>query len=517
MADKITADSVAASIEPIVEYRDISKRFGTSVVLDGIRLSLYPGRVTALMGENGAGKSTMLGILAGLLAPSQGTIAVDGKTVVEYSPNAGQARGIEIVTQELSLVPHLTVAENIFLGRELTGWGRMGGFLQSSHMLKEAQDAINEFDIPVSASDRIEQISLSYAQIVEIIRAWHRRPRILLLDEPTSSLTRNETRHLFEIVKRLRTAGTAVVFTTHKMDEVEQMADDIAVLRDGQITLTAPIEKLSSNEIISAMVGRELAEQHLELPEVTASKPALAVSGYATRQPDEEYETGFAFSVRPGEIVGLAGIAGSGRTAFFKSVYGLHPARTGEVVMGGQNYDNRSPSASLKRGLIYIPENRKEAGLVLSLDIAQNTILSNLTRFTGPGGWVRRGREENISREALESLRTKYGGARTSVASLSGGNQQKVLVARCLIADSPQVLLLDEPTRGIDVGAKADIYEIIVDLAQRGIAIVVSSSELPELMTLSHRIAVFREGALCQTFERHEFDEKEIVRAAIGA
>ncbi|REC96441.1 sugar ABC transporter ATP-binding protein [Kushneria indalinina] len=516
MAKNVEYKSSDAAVA-VVEYRDISKRFGTSVVLDEINLSLYPGRVMALMGENGAGKSTMLSILAGLLAPSQGAIVVDGEEITEYSPSAGQASGIEIVTQELSLVPHLTVANNIFLGRELTQGARTGGFLKSSRMTQEAQAAIDEFDIPIAADDRIEQISLSYAQIVEIIRAWHRRPRVLLLDEPTSSLTRNETRHLFEIVRRLRDAGTSVVFTTHKMDEVEQMADDIAVLRDGKITLTAPIERLSSNEIISAMVGRELAEQQLDLPPIKETDPVLSVSNYATRQTSEGHEGVFDFSVRPGEIVGLAGIAGSGRTAFFKSVYGLHTARTGDVKLARQPYTKRSPSNSLKRGLIYIPENRKEAGLVLSLDIAQNTILSNLARFTGPGGWIRRGQEENVSREALESLHTKYFGARTPVAALSGGNQQKAMVARCLIADDPQVLLLDEPTRGIDVGAKADIYAIIVDLARHGIAIVVSSSELPELMTLSHRIAVFRDGAICQSLERDAFDEKEIVRAAIGA
>lgn len=506
------------AMNPVVlECRDIGKQFGTAVVLDGINLSLRAGRVTALMGENGAGKSTLLNILAGLMGPSGGEVRIGGDLIKEFTPTAGQARGVEIVTQELALVPHLTVADNIFLGRELTGGAKTGGFLKSRRMMQAAQAAIDDFGIPIAADDRIEQISLSYAQIVEIIRAYHRGPHILLLDEPTSSLTQNETQHLFNIVRRLRASGTAVVFTTHKMNEVEQMADDIAVLRDGRITLTASTDEISSTEVINAMVGRELAEQRLDLPEITDADLVLAVSGYVTRRTDEAAGETFDFDVRSGEIVGLAGIAGAGRSAFLKSVYGLHGARAGSVCMAGEPYESRSPSASLARGLMYIPEDRKDAGLVLSLDIAENAVLANLRKFSGFGTWIKRGEEDRLTRAALEALRAKYAGTRTSVAELSGGNQQKAMVARCLIADQPRVLLLDEPTRGIDVGAKADIYEIIVELAREGVAIVVASSELPELMTLAHRISVFKDGAIQRTFERADFDEAAIVRAAIGA
>ncbi|MGB7756840.1 MAG: sugar ABC transporter ATP-binding protein [Salinisphaera sp.] len=501
----------------ILECVGIGKRFGTTTVLNRIDLTLQAGRVTALMGENGAGKSTLLNIIAGLIAPSTGELRVDGEPVREFTPSAGQAHGIQIVTQELSLVPHLTVADNIFLGRELTAGSKHIGFLQARRMFDEAQAAIDAFGVPINARDRVEQISLSYAQIVEIIRAYHRRPRILLLDEPTSSLTSNETRHLFDIVDKLRNDGTTVVFTTHKMDEVEQMADDISVLRDGEITLTAAARDLSSAEVVNAMVGRKLAEQRLVLPEIEGAAPALAVEGYATREADGDSGHTFDFAVRPGEIVGLAGIAGAGRTAFLKSVYGLHAARCGQVRLGDAEYDHRSPSRSLARGLIYIPESRKEAGLVMSQGIAANAILANLGRFSGFAGWLKTGREHDLTREALEALRTKYESTRSSVAQLSGGNQQKALVARCLIADDPKVLLLDEPTRGIDVGAKADIYEIIVELARQGVAIVVSSSELPELMTLAHRIAVFKDGFIARTFERDDFREADIVRTAIGA
>ncbi|KEZ77784.1 sugar ABC transporter ATP-binding protein [Salinisphaera hydrothermalis] len=503
--------------EPILECLEIGKRFGTTPVLSRIDLRLQIGRVTALMGENGAGKSTLLNIIAGLIAPTTGELRIDGEPVREFTPSAGQAHGIQIVTQELSLVPHLTVADNIFLGRELTAGSKHVGYLQSRRMFDEAQAAIDAFGVPINARDRVEQISLSYAQIVEIIRAYHRRPRILLLDEPTSSLTSNETQHLFDIVDKLRADGTTVVFTTHKMDEVERMADDIAVLRDGEITLKAAARDLSSAEVVNAMVGRKLAEQRLVLPEVADVPPVLAVEHYATRAADGGADTAFDFAIRPGEIIGLAGIAGAGRTAFLKSVYGLHPARQGRVRLAGADYADRSPSRSLARGLIYIPESRKEAGLVLSQGIAANAILANLGRFSGIAGWLKTSREHDVTREALEALRTKYESTRASVAQLSGGNQQKALVARCLIADDPKVLLLDEPTRGIDVGAKADIYEIIVELARHGVAIVVSSSELPELMTLSHRIAVFKDGFIARTFERDAFQEADIVRTAIGA
>ena len=510
-ADNPTTDEV------VLECRNIGKHFGSAIVLDGIDLSLRAGRVTALMGENGAGKSTLLNILAGLIGPSSGEVRIGGDLVTVFTPAAGQARGVEIVTQELSLIPHLTVADNIFLGRELTGGVKTGGFLKSRRMRQAAQAAIDDFGIPIAAGERIEQISLSYAQIVEIIRAYHRDPPILLLDEPTSSLTQNETQHLFNIVRRLREAGTAVVFTTHKMNEVEHMADDIAVLRDGRITLTATADEISSTEVINAMVGRELAEQRLDLPEITAADPVLSVSDYVTRRADDTASPTFGLAVRPGEIVGLAGIAGAGRSAFLKSVYGLHRARAGTVALNGEPYESRSPSRSLARGLMYIPEDRKDAGLVLSLDIAENAVLANLGRFSGFGTWIKRGEEDRLCRAALEALRTKHAGTRTAVAELSGGNQQKAMVARCLIADEPRVLLLDEPTRGIDVGAKADIYEIIVELARQGIAIVIASSELPELMTLSHRVAVFADGTVRRTFERADFDEAAIVRAAIGA
>ncbi|HET7313420.1 sugar ABC transporter ATP-binding protein [Salinisphaera sp.] len=510
------AARVKAMTANILECVEIGKRFGTTAVLNRIDLALQAGRVTALMGENGAGKSTLLNIIAGLIAPSTGELRIDGDIVREFTPSAGQAHGIQIVTQELSLVPHLTVADNIFLGRELAAGSKRIGYLQSRRMFGEAQAAIDAFGVPIDARARVEQISLSYAQIVEIIRAYHRRPRILLLDEPTSSLTSNETRHLFDIVDKLRRDGTTVVFTTHKMDEVEQMADDIAVLRDGDITLTAAARDLSSADVVDAMVGRKLAEQRLVLPDIEADVPVLAVEGYATRDADGDAGHSFDFAVRPGEIVGLAGIAGAGRTAFLKSVYGLHSARRGHVHLAGDDYAERSPSRSLARGLMYIPESRKESGLVMSQGIAANAILANLGRFSGLAGWLKTSREHHLTREALETLRTKYESTRASVAQLSGGNQQKTLVARCLIADDPAVLLLDEPTRGIDVGAKADIYEIIVELAGQGVAIVMSSSELPELMTLSHRIAVFKDGFIARVFERNQFREADIVRTAIG-
>jgi len=501
-----------------VECHEVKKAFNVTTVLDNVNLSLETGNVIALVGENGAGKSTLLNIVAGLLPPSGGELRLFGETVEQFSPTHARHRGVQIVTQELSLVPELAVWENIFLGREYAQGPGLFGYVNAARMIREAQTALDEFGIRISAREKVKNLSLSYAQIVEIVKAINCRPRVLLLDEPTSSLTDAETEHLFAVVKRLKKNRITVIFTTHKMNEIQRMADEIVVLRDGAITLTAHAGDITPDEIVRAMVGRELSQHRVELPAVDpAATPCLRVSAYSTRRNTTDPQQCITLDLHPGEVVGLAGIAGAGRTSFLESIYGIRAPVQGEVFLDGIPYEQRTPSRSIKKGIAYVPEDRKASGLVLSMGVGENATLAKLSHFVSRLGFVSGGREGAAAEEALYQLRTKYQSRNTEVANLSGGNQQKVLVSRWLIADEPKVILLDEPTRGIDVGAKADMYDLIAALASRGVAVFVASSELPELMLLCHRIAVFREGTLKCIFEREEFSEEAIVKAAIGA
>lgn len=512
------AEQALLDNEFVLECDGIGKTFETNPVLEEVGMTLTRGRVVALVGENGAGKSTLLNILGGLLEPTTGTLNIGGERITEFDPSVAQANGVQVVTQELSLIPALTVYENIFLGRELTRGKSWFRYIDSKTATERAQQAIDSFGINIRVNQKIEDISLSYAQIVEIVRAVDCQPSILLLDEPTSSLTETETEYLYDIVDKLRAVNTTVVFTTHKMNEIERMADDIVVLRDGLITLTAPASTLTSNEIVNAMVGRKLASQQLELPKFNTQSPVLQVRDYAIRAPASKIEEAPTFNLTayPGQIIGLAGIAGAGRSAFLKSLYGIHKPQQGEVFIGEETYDNRSPKRSLTRGVIYVPEDRKLSGLVLPMSICRNATLANLEQFSTLGGLIRQGNERSVALDALQNLRTKYTSLNEEVMQLSGGNQQKTLFTRCLVEEEPKLLLLDEPTRGIDVGAKADIYRLIIELANTGIAIVIASSELPELMTLCHQISVFKDGQMKKTFNKNEFEEKSILRVAIG-
>mgnify|MGYP000271024522 CR=1 FL=1 len=504
----------AQDMAPAVDCRAVRKVFNTTTVLDDVTMTVGRGKVVALVGENGAGKSTLLKIVAGLHPPSGGELSILGEAVTTFKPTEAQARGVQIVTQELSLVPELAVWENIFLGRLRCRGPGLLGLIDSRRMIREAQEALDAFGVAISARARLSSISLSYAQIVEIVKAVHCKPQVLLLDEPTSSLTDSETERLFAIVEKLKAAGITVIFTTHKMNEIQRMSEEIVVLRDGRITLTARTGEITPDQVVEAMVGRELSHQKIAIPTVDpAAPPRLSVRGYSTRAGSD---ADIALELRPGEILGLAGIAGAGRTSFLESLFGIRPPVRGEVLIDGAAYEKRGPSRSIKLGMAFVPEDRKSAGLVLSMSVGQNASLAKLEQFTGPMGLVR-GREEGLAAEtALLALHTKFQSRRMEVQLLSGGNQQKVLVSRWLISDRPRLVLLDEPTRGIDVGAKADMYDLIADFASEGAAVIVSSSELPELMLLCHRIAVFQEGTLKNVFVRGSFSEAAIVKAAIG-
>ncbi|UNC16506.1 sugar ABC transporter ATP-binding protein (plasmid) [Acidiphilium multivorum] len=492
----------------------LGKRFGHTDVLTNVTLSAAKGRALALMGENGAGKSTLLGIFAGLLTPSSGGVFVHGEAVENFTPTEAQRRGVQIVTQELSLVPALTVWENIHLGRELCLGGWEHGVLDRRHMRKRTAELLDSFGLNISPDTRIDDLSLSHAQVVEILKIYNRKPEILLLDEPTSALTEGETRSLFKLIHQMKSAGTSIVFTTHKMNEIGQIGDDVVVLRDGRITLNGQVDKTPTDEIVRAMVGRELSTIDLQLHQPNYDARIVFESRNLITTKDKV--EGVSLTCRAGEILGLAGIAGAGRTAFMECVFGIGGHFGGDVIINGQTYSGRRPGRSIAAGVAYVPQDRKSTGLVLAQDVVTNTSLTQLNAFCTPLGIVRRGVERERSEKSLTALRTRYHDLGQEVGELSGGNQQKVLLSRWLISDQPEVLLLNEPTRGIDVGAKVDIYRIIATLAERGVAVIVSSSELPELMLLCHAVAVFRNGVPQRIFSRGEFSEEDIIRVAIG-
>lgn len=512
--ERETAAMPVGSAPAVLRCAELGKRFGQTAVLTDVTLSAAKGRALALMGENGAGKSTLLGIFAGLLAPSSGRVFVHGEPVTHFTPVEAQRRGVQIVTQELSLVPGLTVWENIHLGRELCLGGWEHGVLDRRRMRKRAAALLDSFGLDISPDARIDDLSLSHAQVVEILKIHSRAPEILLLDEPTSALTEGETRSLFKLIRQMKAAGTTIVFTTHKMNEIGQIGDDVVVLRDGRITLYGQVDQTPTDEIVSAMVGRELSAIDLHLHE--PAKDARIVFEARNLVTARDQSEGVSLTCRAGEILGLAGIAGAGRTAFMECVFGLGRSFGGDVVINGRVYAGRRPGRSIAAGVAYVPQDRKSAGLVLAQDVVANTSLAQLGAFCAPLGFVRRGEERERSETSLASLRTRYHDLGQEVGELSGGNQQKVLLSRWLVADQPAVLMLNEPTRGIDVGAKADIYRIIAALAERGVAVIVSSSELPELMLLCHAIAVFRNGVPRRTFSRAGFSEEDIIRVAIG-
>lgn len=500
-----------------LECSGIAKDYGAGPVLQDVNLSVKAGAVTALVGENGAGKSTLLSIFAGLIPASAGTVKVFGREIDAYSPTIAQLHGIRIVAQELMLMPDLQVWENITLGRTSERRNRLGvRVIDRDRMVGDAARLIEDFGVPMDPQEYLRNLSLSYAQVVEVLKAIHADPLVLLLDEPTSALTESEVEKLFRLVRNLKTAGTTVVFTSHKLQEVEDLADEVVVLRDGRITLSGYAGDFSRDQVIRSMIGRSLENVHFARPKVQRSSvPRLQVDRLRVYESSPELD----LVAYPGEIVGIAGIAGAGRSSILQCVAAVRRAAGGSVLVDGARVQLRRPHDAIKLGIGYVPEDRKVDGLLPDMSIVSNVSLPLLQHYvSGPVGMISAGAETADTLAALRALNTDHGTEQTPARRLSGGNQQKLLFGRWMIQEAPRLLLLDEPTRGIDVGAKAELYEHIARVAEQGVTVLVASSELPELMLLSHRILVLRDGAVAAEFrvEDREYSEEEIVRAAIG-
>lgn len=501
---------------PKLEARGIVKRFPGVLALDGAEIRLRPGRLNALMGENGAGKSTLMNILAGVFPPDAGEVLLDGQPVHFRTPLEAQQAGIAIIHQELNLADQLTVAENLFLAREPK---TALGFVDRARMRGEARTLISRVGLDLDPDLKVGELPVATQQVIEIAKALAQESRVLILDEPTSALTAHETDTLFRLIDQLKADGVALAYITHRFEELDAIADEVTVFRDGKFVCERPYEGLSREELVRSMIGRDAPTLTATATSVPSNKPAplLAVRDLTLRnslpakRPRVDHCT---FEVRAGEVVGLFGLMGAGRTELLEAIFGVHPHLTsGEVLIEGNPCHIRSPADAYRAGLALAPEDRKAAGLALGRDITENVTLACLSRF------VRFGLVDNADRRQLTRSFVDRLGVRTpslgqKVRNLSGGNQQKVVLAKQL-ATKPRVLMLDEPTRGIDVGAKQEVYKLIRELADEGLSVLVVSSEAPEVMALSDRILVLCEGRMTGQFARGQADQQQLLAAAL--
>jgi rhamnose transport system ATP-binding protein len=486
---------------PVLALEGVSKAFSGVQALANVHFDVRAGEVHALMGENGAGKSTLIKIVSGLYAPDAGVMRVDGVPVRLGSPREAQEAGIATIHQELMLFPELTVAENIFLGHapRQRRWG-----LDWASMRRQSREILVSLDIhDLDVERRVGELSVANRQRVEIARALSRNAYILIMDEPTAALAAHDVERLLAVVRRLRARGVGIVYVSHRMAEIFAVADRITVLRDGAYIGTRAVGETSEDELIAMMVGR-MVEQMFPLAETRPGAPVLEVHGLRYRDVVRDV----SFTVRAGEIVGLAGLVGSGRSELAQTLFGITPATAGEIHLMGRPVRIASPAAAKALGLAYVPEDRGLQGLVRAMSVRENVSMAVLDKAArGPILDFRR--ERSLALEAIRRFSIRTRGPEQAVRQLSGGNQQKVVLAKWLAA-TPAVLILDEPTRGIDVGAKAEIHRLIAALAEEGLGILMISSELPEVLGMSHRVLVMRGGRLVADFDRAEASAETI-------
>lgn len=468
-----------------LELRAIQKRFGGVVALKNGNLKIEPGEVHLLLGENGAGKSTMMKIVAGLYQPDAGQILWKGERASFENPAAAGAMGIAMVHQESLLAPHLTVAENIFLGREPR---HPLGWVNRRSMVDQARALIAEHRFPLQAEWRVDRLSPAGKQLVEICRAIQHGSSLLIFDEPTSSLSEAETKEVFRIVRTLKERKMGVIYITHRLEELRTVGDRVTILRDGETVHTCPLADISTNQIIQHMVGRDIGQIYHRDP-LPPGQELLRVDG-VTRRPVLD---NVSLSIRAGEIVGMAGLIGAGRTELCRAIFGLDPMESGTVQVSGKRIEPRSPREAVSEGIALIPEDRQRAGLATMLPIDYNMTAASMDKVTHAGVLIDHAAEKRIAAEYISRLRIRCQSPRQLAGRLSGGNQQKVVISKWLLRGA-KVFLFDEPTRGIDVGAKVEVYEVMDELARSGAGILMVSSELPELLQVADRILVMRQG-----------------------
>ena len=491
---------------PILEMRNIAKSFGKFYALKGVDLTVFPGEIHALMGENGAGKSTLMKILAGAYTATSGEILINGEPYSIKGPKDALNAGITLIYQEMQLAPNLTVAENIFLGSELSS----GGLVKRKEMVLQAQTVIDRLGAQFKASDLVMKLTIAEQQQVEIARALHRNSRILVMDEPTDALSSRETHRLFELIMRLRDEGMAIIYISHRMAEVYELSDRVSVLRDGQYVGSLTRENLNANELVRMMVGRPLSDlfnKERDIPLGNARLNVHHLTDGAKVQP-------VSLQVRSGEIVGLAGLVGAGRSELAQLIFGVRRSTGGTIEIDGSPVAIHSPREAIQHGIGFLTENRKEQGLFLELAAQDNITMATLER-DAHYGWLDRKKAQTISDDAISLLNIRVPHAQVRAGGLSGGNQQKLLISRW-VAIGPRILILDEPTRGVDVGAKSEIYRIMSQMAKKGVAILMISSELPEVVGMSDRVYVMREGSIAGELHGPDITQENIMTLATG-
>ncbi|MDQ3694099.1 MAG: sugar ABC transporter ATP-binding protein [Chloroflexota bacterium] len=494
----------------------ISKFFPGVQALQGVDLAVFPGECLALVGENGAGKSTLMKILSGVYLPDEGRLAFDGAPVILSSPRQAQELGISIIYQEFNLMPNLTVMENVFVGRE----PNRAGFVRRRTMERQTRDLLGQLGVRLRPDAVVRDLSVADQQMVEIAKALSTNARLVIMDEPTSALSETEVTALMQLIRQLKARGLGVIFITHRLDEVFQICDRITVLRDGQNVGSAPMAEVNPDWIVRTMVGRELGELFQKEAAAVAvdAAPALEVRGLSRtgtrRDASAIVLEDVHLTVRAGEIVGLAGLVGSGRTEVVRALFGADPFDRGEILIDGRPVLVRSPRDAIRQGIGLVPEDRKTQALVLDLTVRENITLASLGDVVR-SGFVRFRRERARAREFVEALRIRTPSLEQRVVNLSGGNQQKVVIAKWL-ALRPRVLIMDEPTRGIDIGAKAEVHHLMSELASEGVAILMISSELPEVLGMSDRVLVMRQGRISGELSRAEATQERIMALATG-
>jgi rhamnose transport system ATP-binding protein len=493
--------------ENILELKNITKRFSGVEVLHEVSFSLYPGEVHALLGENGAGKSTFIKVITGVHQPDKGEIYLNGKRVHFGDTRESRQAGIAAIYQELSLFPDLDVAENIFVGRQPT---TTGGRIDWRKLYGDAGKLLLSLGVHLDLKQKARSLSIAQQQMVEIARAFSINARILIMDEPTSSLTLNEVADLFRLVRRLREEGTAIVFISHRLEELFELADRVTVMRDGSYVDTCSIKDVSRDDLIRLMVGRTITDlfpkQDVKAGEVVLKVENLARAGSFHN---------VSFELRKGEILGMAGLVGAGRTNVARAIFGVEPATAGSIQLDGQEVAITSPQQAIKLGLAYVPEDRQLHGLIPAMPITSNISLPMLYKYA-QHGWLQDKTERKSAYDAALQMEVRANNMWQLARELSGGNQQKIVLSKWL-STKPRILILDEPTRGIDVGTKAAVHALMSKLAAEGMAILMISSELPEILGMSDRVIVMREGHMTGQFSRADATQEKIISAATQA
>lgn len=492
-------------MKPILTLKNVTKQYPGVTALDHMNLEIYPGEVHALMGENGAGKSTLIKVISGAIKPNGGSIVYEDVTYDSMTPALSKKLGIGVIYQEFNLVPDLSVAENIFLGQKLTN----GHTINRKRMNQKAEELMESFGIDIDVTQEVKSLTVAYQQLVEITKTISADVKVLIMDEPSAPLTNREIDAMFGIVRKLKANGVAIIYISHRMEEIFALADRITVMRDGKYVGTEMAADMDQTSLIRMMVGRTLDEQFPTV-EKEIGEVVLEVKNLST----DALLKNISFSVRKGEILGLAGLVGAGRTETARAIFGADAKTSGEIYIHGRKRDIRKPRQAIKEGIAYIPEDRKKHGALLGMSIREN-ISFICIKDIAKAGFVDKSKDKSLSEKYIQELSIKTPSMEQLTKNLSGGNQQKVVLAKSLAGNS-DIILFDEPTRGIDVGAKKEIYVLMNELARQGMAIIMISSEMEELLGMSDRILVMHEGELTGELSREEATQEKILKLASG-